>query len=717
MAASDIFHLEVGGDGLATLTFDLPGKSANIFNLEAGEAFGAVVAELRQRTDIQCLALVSGKPRIFIAGADVDAIAAVTDPEQVGALVRRIHDLFAAWEALPFPTVAAIRGACLGGGLELALASTYIVSSDRADIRIGLPETRLGIVPGWGGCVRLPRRIGIAAALDIILGGKTIPPKAALKNGLLDGLFPDATFLHHLREFALAHRGRRQRKSEGADLKEFLLERNPLGRRVLFDQARKKTLEATKGQYPAPLRAIEVVRVGIESGRAAGFDAEVRAVSELSTSPLCKNLIHVFRLMEDSKRDAPGQEAPREVRAAAVLGAGVMGGGIGQLIADQAGVPVRLRDIQPEALASGLKHAAQLFAKQVERRRLTKAAARRKMALLQPTLELDGMRRADLVIEAVVEKLEVKQRVFADLALQVEPEAVLASNTSSLSIDAIARDTPNPERVVGMHFFNPVHKMPLVEVIMGRRTSPAAAATVAAFARKLGKTPVMVGDGPGFLVNRLLAFYMSEAMTLLAEGHAIEEIDTAMVDWGMPMGPVALTDEVGIDVAIKVAHILGAAFGERLAAPVGQDKLVAAGRLGSKNGKGFYRYEGKQRGAPDEAVYALLGLNHRVREADPSKLVERMVLPMVNEAARCLAERIVAHPGHLDLAMIMGTGFPPFRGGLCRWADSQGLARTVKDLERLAEAVGPRFQPSAELRRTAEAGGFYAVDWRATRVA
>jgi 3-hydroxyacyl-CoA dehydrogenase/enoyl-CoA hydratase/3-hydroxybutyryl-CoA epimerase len=394
-----------------------------------------------------------------------------------------------------------------------------------------------------------------------------------------------------------------------------------------------------------------------------------------------------------------------------------MGGGIGQLIADQAGVPVRLRDIQPEALASGLRHAAQLFDQQVERRRMTKGAARRKMALLQPTLDLDGLRRADLVIEAVVEKLEVKQKVFADLALQVEPDAVLASNTSSLSIDAISRDTPNPERVVGMHFFNPVHKMPLVEVIMGRRTSPRSAGTVAAFARRLGKTPVLVGDGPGFLVNRLLAFYMSEAMTLVAEGHAIEEIDTAMVDWGMPMGPIALTDEVGIDVAIKVAHILGEAFGDRLAAPAGQDKLISAGRLGTKNGRGFYLYEDGRRAAPDNEVYSLLGLHHRVREADPSRLVERMVLPMVNEAARCLEERIVAHPGPLDLALIMGTGFPPFRGGLCRWADGEGLAQVVRDLERLAESVAPRFQPCPALRRAAAAGGFYAVDWRAPRVA
>ncbi len=711
------FRLDVGPDRLATLTFDLSDKKVNVFTTDVILELDELVAGLRARQDIGALILLSGKPRTFIAGADLELIARVTDPLEAEEASRTVHAIFAAWEALPFPTFSAVQGTCLGGGTEWSLASNYILISDRPDVRIGLPETKLGILPGWGGCVRLPRRVGIAAALEMILQGKAVPGRAALKIGLADTLNPDSTFLHHVREFALERRDTRRPRGkgvDGVDLKELLLERNALGRRLLFDQARKKTLEATGGHYPAPLRAIEVVRVGVESGPAAGFAAEARAIGELATGRVSKNLIHVFQLMEGAKKDPPLPEGPgdqsREVRTLAVLGAGVMGGGIAQVAAAEAGVPVRLSDIQPEAIAKGLEHAAELFAKQVERRRLTKTAARQKMALLQPTLELAGMARADLVIEAVVEKLEVKQRVFAEVGARARPETVLASNTSSLSIDAIARDTPGPERVVGMHFFNPVHKMPLVEVVLGPRTSPGAARTVAAFARRLGKTPVLVADGPGFLVNRLLAFYMSEAMALLAEGNAIEAIDGAMVDWGMPMGPVALTDEVGLDVAVHVSHILGDAFGDRLPPPVGQDKLVESGRLGAKNGRGFYRYDGRKRGPSDPEIYRLLGIQARSEAAEPSGLIERMVLPMVNEAARCLEERVVYGPGDVDLAMILGTGFPPFRGGLCRWADGEGLGTVLADLERLAAGVARRFTPSPALRAAAQAGGFYALD-------
>lgn len=708
---ANAFRLEVAADGLAALTFDLPGKSANIFSRSTIAELEQVVAALAARRDLTCLVLLSGKPRIFIAGADLEEIAHITDPAVAAEASRRVQALFAAWEALPFPTVAAIQGSCMGGGTEWSLASTYIAISDRADIRIGLPETRLGIIPGWGGSVRLPRKVGIAAALDMILAGKAVPGKAAFKMGLADALLPDATFLAEVRAFARRHQGEGGRRPPRprSDFKKLLLERNPLGRRILFDQARKQTLKTTKGHYPAPLRALEIVKTAIEQGPAAGFAAEAQAIGELATSPISKNLVHVFNLMEGAKKmpPLPGGEA-RPVRSAAVLGAGVMGGGIGQLIAAR-DVPVRLRDIAPPALAGGMKHAAALFEKEVKRRRLARPEARRKMALLRPTLELNGLRGADLVIEAIVEKLEVKQRTLAEVAALV-PEAILASNTSSLSIDAIARDTAEPTRVVGMHFFNPVDKMPLVEVVLGPRTGPEAANTVAAFARQLGKTPIFVRECPGFLVNRILAFYMSEAMALLTAGHRIEDIDGAMLDWGMPMGPIALTDEVGIDIAVKVAHILGEAFGDRLPPAVeaaGQDRMVAAGRLGAKSSRGFYRYQDKKRAAPDPEAYALLGIRPAVDHLDPARLVERMVLPMVNEAARCLEEKIVASAGDLDLAMILGTGFPPFRGGLCRWAESEGLAKIVADLERLAAEVGPRFRPSAALVAAARAGGLY----------
>jgi 3-hydroxyacyl-CoA dehydrogenase / enoyl-CoA hydratase / 3-hydroxybutyryl-CoA epimerase len=710
-AASPAFRLEVAADGLATLTFDLPGKSANIFSRAAIFELERLVDGLAARRDIAALLLVSGKAKIFIAGADVEEIANLADASFASEASRHVQGIFRAWESLPFPTIAAVQGSCLGGGTELALACSYLVISDRADIRIGLPEIRLGIVPGWGGCVRLPRKIGLRAALDIILAGKAISAKSALQNGLADALLPDATFLAEAQAFArqqFGRQGRPPRRARGG-WTSFLLEGNPLGRALVFRGARKQVLASTKGHYPAPLRALAIVETAISRGAAAGFAAEAQAIGELAISPISKNLVHIFHLMEAAKKPVamPGGEA-RPVRSAAVLGAGVMGGGIGQLIAAQ-NVPVRLRDLVPQALAGGMKHAAALFAKEVARRRLSPAEARRKMALLHPTLALDGLRGADLVIEAIVEKLDVKQRTFAEVAT-LAPDAILATNTSSLSIAAIARDTPAPERVVGMHFFNPVDKMPLVEVVLGPETGAVAANTVAAFARQLGKTPIFVRECPGFLVNRILSFYLSEAMALLAEGHRIEDLDAAMLDWGMPMGPIALTDEVGVDVAVKVAGILGAAFGDRLPQQAAQHKLVDAGRLGTKTGRGFYRYRGRQRLAPDPSVYALLGLRPSIQNPDPVRLVERMVLPMVNEAARCLDENIVANAGHLDLAMILGTGFPPFRGGLCRWAEAEGLAKIVVDLERLAGSVGERYRASAALVTAAERGGLYRGD-------
>jgi len=707
---TSIFHLAVGVDGLATLTFDLPGKKVNVFTRAALEELERTIDEVAPRRDIGCLILLSGKDGNFIAGADVEEIARVTDPVEAEAGSRVGHRLFAAWEALPFPTVAAIRGTCMGGGTEISLASTWRVASDGAATRIGLPEVRLGILPAWGGSTRMPRLIGIPASLDLILTGRTVAGRKALKLGLIDALLPDARFLDLVRDFA-RDRGSRQRREAGGngggfDFKELLLERNPLGRKVVFDQARKKTLEQTRGHYPAPLRAIEVVRVGIEDGMRAGFDAEARAVADLAISRTAKSLIHVFHLTEEAKRHA-GTVTPRPVRRTAVAGAGVMGGGIAQLIAHEADLPVRMKDVRMEALASGMAHAAGLFERQVKRHRLEPPEARRKLALISPTLDYTGFAGVDLVIEAVVEKLEIKQDVFAEIARHVAADTVLASNTSSLSIAAIGAGTPHPERVVGMHFFNPVHKMPLVEVIAAAGSDASAVSTVFAFTRRLGKTPVLVKDTPGFLVNRLLMFYSVESLWLLDEGHRIEDLDRAMLDWGMPVGPMALTDEVGIDVATKVAHILRDAFGDRLPVPGWLDRLTESGRLGTKNGKGLYRYEGRERKEPDQAVYGLLGLRPSIQDPDSGHIADRMVLPMVNEAARCLEEEVVRSAADLDLALIFGTGFPPFRGGLCRWADQEGLRQIVATLERLESTVGERFRPSDALVRTAEAGGFY----------
>jgi 3-hydroxyacyl-CoA dehydrogenase/enoyl-CoA hydratase/3-hydroxybutyryl-CoA epimerase len=714
MTTTHAFHLDVGRTGLATLVFDHPGKRVNVFDREVMEELEGVVAGLAGRGDVRALVLLSGKESGFIAGADVGMIAEVTDSLAAVAGVRFGQRVFAAWEALPFPTVAAIRGASMGGGTEIALASTWRVVSDSETTRIALPEVRLGILPAWGGSTRLPRLVGIEAALDLILTGKDLYPKKALRIGFADALFPDARFLDLVRDFArerMAAGGDRKRAGRSGGrggIRALMLEKNPLGRKLLFDQAAKRARATTGGHYPAPIRALEVVRTGVEEGLEAGFDAEARAVAELAVQPVTKNLIHVFQLMESAKK-ATGVEggAAREVSALAVLGAGVMGGGIAQLAAAK-GLPVRLKDIRAEALASGLEHAAGVFRKQVEKGRLSKDEMRRKLALIRPSLDFTGFRRADLVIEAVVEKLGVKQAVLAEVAGHVRDDSVLASNTSALSIDAIARDTPAPERVAGMHFFNPVDRMPLVEVVAGERSAPWAVNTAFELARKLGKTAVLVTDTPGFLVNRLLTFSLGEALWLLDEGSPVEDIDRAMKRWGMPMGPIALTEEVGIDVAFEVARTLNGAFGDRLPLPGWIDRLTEDGRLGAKNAKGFYRYEKGERQEPDRSVYALLGVAPTVEHPDERAIVDRMVLRMVDEAARCLEEGVVRSPSELDLAMIFGTGFPPFRGGVCRYADQRGLPDVLGSLERLAAEVDQRFRPSEALRKAAEDGGFYA---------
>jgi 3-hydroxyacyl-CoA dehydrogenase/enoyl-CoA hydratase/3-hydroxybutyryl-CoA epimerase len=705
---TESFRLEEGPPGIAALVFDSPGKKVNVFTEEVLSELAAVVGQLAGRRDLGCLLLLSAKPGAFIAGADLEGIARVADGAEAAAASRRGQNLFAAWEALPFPTVAALDGTCVGGGTELALASDYIVVSDRAELRLGLPEVRLGILPGWGGCTRLPERIGASAALDLILSGKTVSGRTALRLGLADALLPAAAFGHLLRHFALgvARRHVPHGKRPGG-LRGALLDGNPFGRMIVYGQARRRTLAQTRGHYPAPLAALAAVRAGLESGRRAGFAAEARSVGVLAVSPVCKNLVHVFRLTEGARRRVPA-DAP-EIRAAAVLGAGVMGGGIAQLIAHEAGVPVRLKDISVAALGSGVGHAAELFAGLVARRRLREAEARSRLALLRPALDDTGLGGVDLLVEAIVEKLEVKQQVLGAVSRALPVEAVIASNTSSLPIDAIARDVAGPERVIGMHFFNPVHKMPLVEVVVGTRTSPKVVDCVSRFSRRLGKTPIVVRDGPGFLVNRLLVFSLAEALRLFGEGAPIARLDAAMRAWGMPLGPMELADDVGLDVALHAGRVVAAAFPDRLRLAPWLDAMVAQGRLGSKAGRGFYAYAGRRRKGPDPSLPASLGLPGRGRAPDAASIAERLVLPMVNEAARCLEEGVVASAADLDLAMILGTGFPPFRGGLCRWADGEGLAALGERLGRLAAELGPAFEPAPALERAAAGGGFYTA--------
>lgn len=712
--ANQAFQLSVEPDGLAVLTFDCPGEKVNKYSTAVMTELDVLLDELPARPGIKALLLVSGKPDIFIAGADVNEIARA-EASQAQEGVRRGHRIFNKLANLPFPTVAAIEGACVGGGCETVIAMDWRLASDSKKTVIGLPEVKLGILPAWGGTTRLPRLIGLAGALDIILAGKTLDGRRAKKAGLVDEVVPQTILLDHARAFTRGKFGTKKRSNAGAggaparvrpaSFQEKLLE--GVGRSVVFGKARAAVMKESKGNYPAPLEALAAVEKGFTMPFNAALELEAVAAGRLVGTPVMRNLVNLFFRMEEVKKES-GVAAgvlPRPIRRVGVLGAGIMGGGIAQLAADK-GYPTRMRDIKPEPLAGGYAAAARIWKEKLKKRRMTRAEFSAKMSLLSGSLEYRGFETCDITIEAVLEKLAVKQSVLKEWEKVAAPDAIFASNTSTLPITQIASAAVHPERVVGMHFFNPVHKMPLVEVIYGEKTDPAVTATIFDLAKKMGKTPVVVKDAPGFLVNRILAPYIGEAVRLLLEGQSMESIDRALRAFGMPVGPIELLDDVGIDVAAKGAETLSAAWPVRMPSDPAFSKMVATGRLGRKTKKGFYLYEGEKRSGADPAAYADLALPlPSGAGASPAALQERLLLPMINEAAFCLEESIVENAGKLDLAMIFGTGFPPFRGGLLTYADTLGARQVVDTLEKMAATLGPRFTPSPLLAKLAATGG------------
>jgi 3-hydroxyacyl-CoA dehydrogenase/enoyl-CoA hydratase/3-hydroxybutyryl-CoA epimerase len=602
---------------------------------------------------------------------------------------------------MPAPTVAAIHGVCVGGGVELALACGHRIVSDSAKTTLHLPEVQLGILPAWGGTTRLPRLIGQQAALDMLLTGKRVDAKKSKRIGLAADIFPAEQFADKTRAFALAVAGG---APVGARRKRGPLSRaldgTAPGRRLVLRLARNKVLETTGGHYPAPLRILDVLGATLGRSLSESLAAEARAAAELVVSPVCKNLVHVFHMRERArrgKRFANDEGTAREVRRLGVLGAGVMGGGIGQLAAYN-DIRVYMKDIRHDAVSGGLQHARSLFDKAVGRRKLTRLEAQRHMELLAGGLDYHGLRAADVVVEAIVEKMEVKRAVLREAEGYLREDCIMATNTSSLSVDEMATALQRPERFCGMHFFNPVHRMPLVEVVRGAKTSDETVATVYALSLRLGKVPVVVRDGPGFLVNRILGPYLNEAGFLLGDGATIADIDRVAKEFGMPMGPLRLIDEVGIDVSGHAGAALHAALGERLTPSPVLLALGATDRLGRKGGRGFYSYEGGREKGIDETVYeALASALPAARPMVDEEIRERLVMAMINEAARLLEDGIVTAAEDVDLAMIMGTGFPPFRGGLLRFADSvhpRGLLDTAKELH---DRHGDRFTPAPVL--------------------
>ncbi len=721
-------RLEWQGDGIAFAWIDTPGQSQNTLGREMINAAGHVLDELERHNELRGLVFISAKRGSFIAGADINMIRDCAEAEEVAALSRTGQRIFARLADFKVPVVAAIDGVCLGGGLELALACHTRVCTNDDATRLGLPEVQLGLLPGSGGTQRLPRLIGVPAALDLMLTGKQVGASKARRLGLVEDVVPSSILAQAaIKRIDEIHRAWQVgsdpgRREPGAwqRIGRWAIEGNPAGRGVVFSQARKRLREKTHGNYPAPERIIDCVETGLAEGMQRGLEAEAVSFGELAMTPEARELIGIYfattAMKKDSGVDDP-EVLPREIRRMAVLGAGLMGAGISYVSADKARLPVRLKDVSPEGLANGLRHVRERVDERRRRRSLTPFQAGLVERRVTPALDFSGFSRVDLVIEAVFEDLDLKHRMVADVERECGETAIFATNTSSIPIARIAEGARRPENVVGMHYFSPVEKMPLLEVIAHEGTAPEVIATAVAVGRRQGKTPIVVRDGAGFYVNRILAPYINEAVHLLGEGVAIDRIDRTLMRFGFPVGPFKLLDEVGIDISAHVAPILHEAFGERMRPNETSRRMIDDGRLGKKAGRGFYRYDGRRRGREvDETVYELLGVAPGKVVSD-DEIIRRTVGMMLNEAVRCLDEGILRNARDGDIGAVFGIGFPPFRGGPFRFMDAVGPGGIHWWLEGFRAQHGDRFTPAPGLEARAAEGRRFHDDARHTHAA
>jgi 3-hydroxyacyl-CoA dehydrogenase/enoyl-CoA hydratase/3-hydroxybutyryl-CoA epimerase len=707
MSDPQAFTKEKGDDGVLVLTLDVPGEKVNTLGKGLVAGFEALLEEVERDASVRAVVIRSGKPDNFIAGADIKDFTRIRSAEEGQALSRSAHAIFDRLGRSRVPVVAAIHGTCLGGGTELALACRYRVASDDPRTALGLPEVMLGLLPGAGGSQRLPRLVGLASALDLVLTGRNLKAQKARKAGLVDEVCPAPILLDVARRAALRlATGELAPRRPGIGVRERLL------RPIIFSKARSSVREKTGGHYPAPFEAIEVVRRGTATTLAEGLKLEAEAFGRLAAGEVSRNLVSVFFATQEIKKDAgyPEGTPSVDVGKLGVLGAGLMGAGIAAAAAE-AGVPVRLKDATADALGRGMRYARGLWDERLKRRSLTRLEVEKRLDRLSPTVDYRGFRRADLVIEAVFEDLELKRRVLAETEAATREECVFATNTSSIPIGEIAQGCRRPAQVLGMHFFSPVHRMPLLEVIVTPDTGAPALATAVRFGRRIGKHVIVVRDGPGFYTTRALAAYMNEASWLLEEGAPVEALDGAMTAFGFPVGPVTLLDEVGIDVGAKVAKVMHQHFGGRVAPPPSMARVVADGRLGRKNGRGFYVYVEGRKKQVDPSVYGLLPEGAGRRTVEAREVQERLVFAFLNESALCLQEEVLRSPRDGDVGAIFGLGFPPFLGGPFRYLDHLGARFAVETLERLSARHGARFSPAPALVEMAREGrSFHATE-------
>jgi 3-hydroxyacyl-CoA dehydrogenase/enoyl-CoA hydratase/3-hydroxybutyryl-CoA epimerase len=693
-------------DGVVIVWLDHPDKPVNTLSPEAVAEFNQLVLPLLEDDGVRGLVVASAKPDTFIAGADLEVIEGLGEDE----ITRMSRDGNALLERIATgakPVVAAVHGAAIGGGMEVALACHYILASDDPRTVFSQAEVMLGLLPAGGGTQRLVERVGLTAALPLLLTGKKVRVRKAKRMGLVDAVTTPGGIAETGARAALAlAEGRLRRSLRQRTLVDRLSALPPIRAKILRE-ARRRVDRQTRGLYPAPQAILDCVETGLRRGRLAGLECESTSFGKLATGMESRNLVRLFHAMNGAKKPPEGAE-PRPVQRLAVVGAGFMGAGIASVSLGRC--QVVLRDISDEALSAGLRTVEEGLSRQMRSGAVTRNDADRRRSRLRPTIALDDLTNVNLVIEAVFEDLELKRRVLAEVEERITDEAVFASNTSALPISRIAADARHPERVLGMHYFSPVPKMPLLEIVVADATAGWATQTARAFGVAQGKTCIVVRDGPGFYTTRILAPYLNEAVVLLEEGARVEDLDHVMKDFGYPVGPVALMDEVGIDVGAHVAADLGAAFAERgLGASDALPRMSEGGFAGRKNGRGFYLYPKKRRKGSRQVnpeVYAFFGGADR-RAVAAEDIRDRLALLMINEAVHCLDEGVVGSPEDGDLGAVLGLGFPPFRGGPFRAVDHQGAGAVVGRMKALAERHGSRFQPAAGLTELAATGGLF----------
>lgn len=700
------FRVQTQADGIAIVEMDVPGQKLNTLSKAMAPDLQLVLEHLEENKNIRGVVFASAKPQSFIAGADIRDIIATRNVKEATEASLALQSLMARLERLHTqlkkPVVAAIDGACLGGGLELALACSRRIATDGAKTQLGLPEVKLGLLPGAGGTQRLPRLIGVQGALDLILTGKSLRAARAKKCGLVDRVVPVA----ELRDSAIAEarlplaQGFKSLPAKKASvlakfskerLLKLALEENPIGLRLLFHQAKKTLIQKTGGNYPSPLAALEAVACGMLSGPERGFEKEAELFGQMAHSHVGRALLHVYMAVESTKKGY-AQEA-RSVTRVAIVGGGLMGAGIAAVTAVSAKTPVRIKELTDTGAALSKKHVADVLSRDVSRKRISRFDAMRLGNAVTVATDATALTGADLVIEAVYEDLAIKQKVLSEVEGACGEHTIYASNTSSLPITDIARNAKRPELVVGMHYFSPVEKMPLLEIITTEKTAEWVTATCVALGRAQGKTVIVVRDGPGFYTTRILAPYLNEGVRLVAEGHATDAVDRALMQFGFPVGPLTLLDEVGIDTGEKIGHVLTPKLGKRAAA-AGVDAVAKDGRKGRKNGRGFYLYSDGTKNGADASVYPLLRQKAATSLESAEAMAERVTLMMVNEAVFCLSEKILQSSHDGDVGAIFGLGFPPFLGGPFHYIDRLGAAHVVAKLEALAVKHGERFMPA-----------------------